>query len=175
MKNIFETEHLIIRSFVPYDAKKLYQNHLEEALARWIPNERYQDIEEAENAIAFYSDCVQKRTLPYVLAIVLKETNELIGDTGINMVEGKEAEAEIGFSICESVSGRGYATEALRAMTEYAMTELGIKSLSGRVLNGNSASVRVLEKSGYTFIEEEFGAEDDPYGKGMMIFMKTCE
>ena len=31
---------------------------------------------------------------------------------------------------------------------------------------------RVLEKNGYTFVQEEFGAEDDPYGKGMLIYRK---
>ena len=39
-------------------------------------------------------------------------------------------------------------------------------------MKGNSASVRVLEKSGYRFVREESGAEDDPYGNGMLVYRK---
>ena len=37
-------------------------------------------------------------------------------------------------------------------------------------MHGNQASVRVLEKNGYTYEKEEFGAEDDPYNNGMWIY-----
>ena len=40
-------------------------------------------------------------------------------------------------------------------------------------MHGNNASVRVLEKNGYEFVKEEFGAEDDPYGNGMLIYRKV--
>ena len=39
---------------------------------------------------------------------------------------------------------------------------------------GNNASVRVLEMNGYEFVKEEFGAEDDPYGNGMLIYKREC-
>ena len=86
MEHIFETEHLRIRKFVMEDAKSLYENHLEEEVKKWIPNESYADIEETKGAINFYVDCVNNGHLPYVLAVELKETGELIGDTGVNEV-----------------------------------------------------------------------------------------
>ena len=60
----------------------------------------------------------------------------------------------------------------LMAMTKYIAETFGINILYGRVMHGNIASVRVLEKNGYEFIKEEFGAEDDPYGNGILIFRK---
>jgi len=167
---MFETEHLRIRKFKPEDAQCLYAHHLEEKVQMWIPNESYADMEEAQDAIRFYIDCVNAKRLPYVLAVELKETGELIGDTGINEVEGKANEVEVGYVICQKHSGKGYATELLNAMTEFAVSTLGIKILYGRVVRGNYASVRVLEKNGYAFLKEEFGAEDDPYGNGMLIY-----
>ncbi len=92
MEYIFETEHLRIRKFEMEDAQYLYENHLEEEVKKWIPNESYVDIEEAQEAIKFYVDCVNSRHLPYVLAVELKETGELIGDTGVNKVEGNSNE-----------------------------------------------------------------------------------
>ena len=55
-----------------------------------MPNESYEDIAEAEDAIDFFSGCVEKDQLPYVLAVVSKQTGELIGDTGINEEFGAE-------------------------------------------------------------------------------------
>ena len=164
MEYIFETKHLRIRKFEMEDAKSLYENHLEEEVKRWIPNESYADIE---------MDCVNSKHLPYVLAVELKETGELIGDTGVNEVEGNLSEVEIGYGICKKYSGNGYATELLKAMTEFITRTFEINVLYGRVMRGNNASVRVLEKNGYEFVREEFGAEDDPYGNGMLIYKKN--
>ena len=66
---------------------------------KWIPNESYQDIAEARDAIKFYADYVDKNQLPFVLAIELKENGKLVGDTGINEVEGKQGEVEVGYCI----------------------------------------------------------------------------
>ena len=172
MACFFETEHLRIRKFAAEDDGALFENHLEEAVKKWIPNESYGDLEEAQRAIRFYADCVNNRRLPYVLAVESKETGELIGDTGINEVEGKPGEVEIGYTICQKHSGKGYATELVKAMTEFAVSAFGVGALYGRVIRGNRSSVRVLEKNGYVFIGEETDAEDDPYGKGMLIYRK---
>ena len=174
MEYMFETEHLKVRKFKIEDAQCLYENHLEEEVKKWIPNESYADIEETQGAINFYVDCVNGGHLPYVLAVELKGTGELIGDTGVNEVEEKTNEVEIGYTICKKHSGKGYATELLNAMTKFIVSAFGINVLYGRVMRGNNASVRVLEKSGYVFVKEEFGAEDDPYGNGMLIYMREC-
>ena len=174
MDCLFETERLKVRKFVMEDAQTLYENHLEENVKRWLPNESYADIEETQSAINFYIGCVNNRRLPYVLAVELKETCELIGDTGVNEVEGKHGEVEIGYCVCSKYSGRGLATELLKAMTEFVVSSFGTDILYGRVMRGNQASVRVLEKNGYVFVKEEMGAEDDPYGNGMLVYKKEC-
>ncbi len=127
-----------------------------------------------ENAnIIFETEHLRVRKyLPYVLAIELKATGELIGDTGVNEVEGNPQEVEIGYSICHKYSGKGFATEIVKAMTELVVETFDIQILYGRVMHGNEASVRVMEKNGYEFVQEEFGAEDDPYGKGMLVYKK---
>jgi ribosomal-protein-alanine N-acetyltransferase len=48
-------------------------------------------------------------------------------------------------------------------------------TIYGRVVHGNDASVRVFKKSDYLFINEEFGAKDDPYGSGMLVFRKAAD
>lgn len=170
MKVFFETEHLLVRELEPEDADRLYENHAEEKVKKWFPNESYADLEEAKGAIRFFRDCVEGDHLPFVLAIQLKETGELIGDTGVSEVDGQPEAVEIGYQICEKYSGRGLATEALKAMTRFSFAKFGATVSYGRVVHGNGASARVLEKAGYIFVNEEMGAEDDPYGNGMLVY-----
>lgn len=170
MEYMFETERLRVRKFETGDAGELYRIHLDEEVKKWIPGESYADPEEAREAAAFFADRAAQIKLPYVLAVELKQTGELIGDTGLNEVEGKPEEVEIGFVICRESRGKGYATELLKTMTIYAVRTFHVSALYGRVMKGNDASVRVLEKSGYSFVTEEAGAEDDPYGNGMLVY-----
>ena len=101
-----------------------------------------------------------------------KDTGELIGDAGVSETEGRPGEVEIGYVICREWRGKGYAAEIVRAMTAHAFSAFRVQAVFGRVLKGNGASVRVLEKSGYRFVREESGAEDDRYGNGMLVYRK---
>ncbi len=172
MGTMFETENLIIRKFRVEDAQQLYENHMDEEVRRWFPNECYADLDEAKDAILFYVDCVDNEHLPYVLGVELKGTGELIGDTGFSQVEGKPDETEIGYCIGQKYRGKRYATELLSAISDFVVSRFDIRVIWGRVVHGNEASVKVLEKNGYQFIREEFGAEDDPYGNGMLVYKK---
>ena len=172
METAFETERLVVRRFRESDAQALYENHLDDEVRKWFPNECYADREEALDAIGFFGDCVDNGHLPYVLGVELKETGELIGDTGISEVEGRPEETEIGYCIGQKYRGRGYASELLDAVSGFAASRFGFRTIWGRVVHGNGASAKVLEKNGYTFVREEFGAEDDPYGNGMLVYRK---
>ena len=185
MDAMFETKRLIVRKFRDADAAPLYENHRDAEVRKWFPNECYADEAEALDAIRFYANCVDGGRLPFVLAVELKETGELIGDTGISEVDGHPEETEIGYCIgqghpeeteigyCvgEKYRGKGYASELLEAISGFVVSRFGVRKIYGRVVYGNGASARVLEKNEYRFVKEEFGAEDDPYGKGMLVYL----
>ena len=147
---------------------------MDEEVRKWFPDECYADPEEARNAICFYADCVDHGKLPFVLGVELKGAGELIGDAGISEVEGKPGETEVGYCIGQKYLGKGYATELLRAISGIVVSRFGIGVIWGRVVYGNEASVKVLAKSGYQFVKKEFGAEDDPYGNGMLVYQLRC-
>ena len=172
MEIMFETKRLAVRKLRDEDADQLYENHLDDEVRKWFPNECYTDREEALDAIRFFAGCVEKEKMPFVLGVELKETGELIGDTGISEVEGRPEETEIGYCIGQKYRGRGYASELLDAVSGFAASRFGFRTIWGRVVHGNGASAKVLEKNGYTFVREEFGAEDDPYGNGMLVYRK---
>lgn len=173
MEVMIETERLIIRPFREEDAQKLFENHLDPEVGKWFPNECYANPEEALDAIRFYADCVRNGHFPFVLGAELRETEELIGDGGISEVEGKPEETEIGYCIGEKYRGKGFASELVAAISDFAVTRFGIRVIYGRVVHGNEASAKVLEKNGYQFVKEEYSAADDPYGHGMLVYRKA--
>ena len=72
---------------------------------------------------------------------------------GIGLHPGKDVErrtAAIGYWLGEEFWGRGIATEALVAVTEYAFSKFDIERLEAFVFEWNLPSARVLEKAGYT-------------------------
>jgi len=76
---------------------------------------------------------------------------EAVGGIGVEL--GRDVfyrSAEIGYWLGEPYWGRGIATEALRAMTEYAFVTFDLCRLQAGVFEWNPASMRVLEKAGYT-------------------------
>jgi len=72
---------------------------------------------------------------------------------GIGLEMGEDVfrkSAEVGYWLGEPFWGRGIATEALRAVTDYAFASFDIIRLEAGVFGWNPASARVLEKAGYT-------------------------
>ncbi len=173
MENILETKRLIIRCFRDEDAQALYENHMDSEVRKWFPNECYADWEEALEAVRFFAGCAERGQLPFVLGAELKQTGVLIGDAGLSEVEGRPGETEVGYCIGQKYRQNGYAAELLEAMSVIAASRFGIREIFGRVVHGNEASEKVLLKNGFQFIQEEFGAEDDPCGNGMRVYSKT--
>jgi RimJ/RimL family protein N-acetyltransferase len=71
----------------------------------------------------------------------------IIGGCGIGAASA--ADPEVGYWIGVPYWGRGYATEAARALIDHAFGEVGCERLSGRARVSNPASRRVLEKCGF--------------------------
>lgn len=75
---------------------------------------------------------------------------EAVGGIGFTLREDVyRRSADLGYWLGEAFWGRGIASEAVRAVTEYAFAQFDICRLSAGVFEGNPASVRVLEKAGY--------------------------
>ena len=76
---------------------------------------------------------------------------ELVGGMGLHPAEREWAEGlEIGYWLTPAAWGRGYATEAARAVVEIARHGLGLKRLLGRHMLDNPASGAVLRKLGFS-------------------------
>ena len=57
--------------------------------------------------------------------------------------------AEVGFLLAPEAQGKGYGTESLHAVCDFAFTTGGLRRLTACVTAGNEASRRLLEKVGF--------------------------
>jgi RimJ/RimL family protein N-acetyltransferase len=84
-----------------------------------------------------------------LFAVISKESNRLIGDCGLEMMDlGGGQVAELGYDFQSLMWGHGYATEAAAAVRDYAFEVLELPRLVSLIRTGNQASRRVAEKIG---------------------------
>ena len=81
------------------------------------------------------------------LAVELRESGELVGHVTLT-VDAANRQGEIGFIFHPDHQGHGYATEAARALIDYAFEHYDLHRICGRLEPRNVASARVLEKLG---------------------------
>lgn len=75
---------------------------------------------------------------------------EHVGFTGLHRIDWRHGCAVTGLLIGRKNKwGQGLATDALRVRTHYAFEVLGLRLLLSEALDGNTASVRMLERAGY--------------------------
>jgi RimJ/RimL family protein N-acetyltransferase len=96
-----------------------------------------------------------------VLAVEVRGTGEVLGYCGLFAVDGRPPdEPELAYELLAAAHGRGYATEAARAVVDWARDH-GHPRLWADVWDWNAASLRVLEKLGFTEVERR---EPGPHG-----------
>ncbi len=75
---------------------------------------------------------------------------EAVGGIGITLQDDvSRRSAEIGYWLSRAYWGRGIATAAVRALTDWAFAHFDLCRLYAGVFEWNPASARVLEKAGY--------------------------
>ena len=82
-------------------------------------------------------------------AVILKDTNEMIGQCGLTMQPWKDTEVlEIGYLFNRAWWHNGYAIEAARACKAYAFDALGAREVCSIIRDTNEASKKVAVRNG---------------------------
>jgi RimJ/RimL family protein N-acetyltransferase len=97
------------------------------------------------------------------LAVVLRSTDELVGDVVLQWVSREHSTGEIGFIVHPDHQGHGYATESVRVLLRLAFEDLQLHRVIGCAEARNVASARVLEKLG---MRKEAHMVENEYVKG---------
>ena len=158
------TENLILRRYRPDDAKQLYDRlGTDPEMYRYSGWNPYATIEMAQETVnGFIENYDADDSYSWVMDI-----DDIIVGT-IGAYDHKHEQIEVGFSVVRAWQGRGLATEALEKVLEYLTENEGITCVTAWCADENTASRKVLEKSGMKPVRTEKAAltvDDRVYDK----------
>ncbi|MEK3731644.1 GNAT family N-acetyltransferase [Paenibacillus sp. FSL M8-0334] len=148
----FESERLLIRAPLWGDGAAVNEAVREsvEELRPWMPwAQTVPTIEESELSIRRARVHFLERK-DMRLHLVHKDTGQLIGSSGLHRMNWKSRSFEIGYWVRTSCQQQGYITEAVHAITHFAIRELQASRIEIRCDSRNTRSRRVAERAGFT-------------------------
>lgn len=140
-----ETKRLLLRMPKLEDAEALFEEYVKDrSVTRYLVWRPHEDIEETRG---FLESRVKgwREGADYTWVITKKPTDRAIGMIGITV---KGFKAEIGFVLARAYWNRGYMTEAIRAVVDWAVEQPEIYRVWAVCDMENPTSGRVLEKAG---------------------------
>ncbi|MBR6728585.1 MAG: GNAT family N-acetyltransferase [Clostridia bacterium] len=142
-----ETERLILRGFCSEDLEALHSYCIKPNVgshAGWKPHET---IADSKRILQEFMTC------GYIWAIVEKESGRLIGSCGLHpdFKRMNEGARMLGYVLDDDSWGRGYMTEAARALVRYGFCALGLSVIGVYHFSSNMRSRRVIEKCGFRY------------------------
>ena len=145
------TERLVLRPFTAADAARVEELAGSRAIAETtlnIPHPYPKGA--AEPWIASQAGSFENGEGVTLAVCNADDPERIIGAVGIS-IEAAHARGELGYWIAVDDWGKGYATEASRALISYAFSALGLHRIQARHFTRNPSSGRVMQKLGMKF------------------------
>jgi RimJ/RimL family protein N-acetyltransferase len=134
---------------VPEDAEVVFRYRSDPDVMRYIPSGPDKSIEETQKILDRFIQHHEKYGFSK-WAAELRETGELIGDSGLLLLE-EGPDFELGYKLAREYWGKGFATECARGWLEAAFSALGLARVVAFADPDNVASIRVIVKLGMQF------------------------
>lgn len=146
-----ETERILLRRFKLSDAEYMFNNWANDReIYRFFTRSPHSDLSQTEQIINEWVNAYSNDDC-YNWAIELKEIGEIVGQISVVHLSEKYSLCEVGFTVGRSFWSKGIGTEALKAVINYLLKEIGINRIEGKHNVLNFPSGKVMEKSGMTF------------------------
>lgn len=144
-----EASRVSLRWLTRDDVDALYAIFSDPDVTRYWSRPPMAGRAEAEQLLAEIGENFQSRT-HYQWGIALRVDGPVIGTCTLFHMDEGNRRAELGYALNRKYWGQGYIQEALRALVGYAFDTLGLHRLEADVDPRNAASIRVLERLGFT-------------------------
>ena len=144
-----ETKRLVLRRLELSDAKELFEGLRNQDGFCYYANKEKVTLE--QQIESFKSLAEKYENLAYYnWAIVQKSDGKIVGAINFK-ANDKNDSVEFSYATDEKFAGRGYMTEALNCVTDFAFSQLKANRVQGGCSVKNLASKRVMEKCGFEF------------------------
>lgn len=147
---VIRTERLLLRPWREKDAEILQSIANHKSISKFT---RVPYPYKLKDAKKFIRDSAKKRRKKeeFCFAIVIKNTNELIGSISLVKINWFYKWAEVGYWIGKDFRGNGFMSEAVRGLLDYGFKKINLNRIEINCFVENKASKRVIEKVGGVF------------------------
>ncbi|MBO4580346.1 MAG: GNAT family N-acetyltransferase [Clostridiales bacterium] len=144
-----DTIRLILRKFEEIDAEPAYRNWAGRPEVQLNYGEPvYKTVKKTSELIRRYIRAYDKK-YSYRWAVIERASGECIGQIAYFLVDPGNEFAEIEYCIGTDYQGKGYATEACKAVIAYGFEKIGLHKVQICVRPSNMPSRKVIEKCGF--------------------------
>lgn len=149
----FDTERLTIRGPLPGDGRRLREAVLEsqEELKPWMPWAVNVQTEEEYEARVREGQAKFLSREDLWLHLYLKGTDTLIGGSGLHRIDWSVPSVEIGYWVRTKYGGKGYITEAVAAITDFAFRVVQAERVFIKMDSRNERSAAVPQRLGFVY------------------------
>ncbi|WP_346939422.1 GNAT family N-acetyltransferase [uncultured Clostridium sp.] len=148
-----ETDNLIMRPFLPSDAKDAVYYSQQPNVSYWMSDMVLHNESEALSWINWLNEKFNINEPFIILAIEYKTEHKCIGVVGVHAKAEIDNEVEILYGISDNYQGNGYATEAAKALIQWFFENTELKYLTAIVKPENISSKTVIKKLGFNYID----------------------
>lgn len=146
-----ESDRLVLRKFTMADAEAMFNTWTNDPeVAQYMRWNAHKDIDETksvlENRMERYSSLST-----YHWAIVLKDTDKLVGNIALICANENDMCGEVAYCIGRDYWGRGIIAEALKKVLYFGLLEVGFNRIEAYHAVNNAASGKVMEKAGMKY------------------------
>lgn len=141
-----ETERLVLRRFTKQDAKEIFEGFVNQKEFLYYTNKKPVTLEEEKASLENIEEKYQNKNY-YNWLITLKNTKQIVGAVNFN-INFKNDSVMFNYAIDNRFTKKGYMTEALMCVKNFAFSEMKVNRFEGGCVVKNIASKRVMEKCG---------------------------
>lgn len=145
---ILETERMLVRESTPGDVEEFYRIYSSPSITYYM-EDLFPDREQEMEYMKAYIEQVYGFYGFGLWTVIKKDTGQIIGRAGLNVREGYEI-PELGFIIDVEHQRQGYGYEVCCNILDYAREKLEFDQVQAFVDKENQASIRLLEKLGFS-------------------------
>ncbi|WP_225834024.1 GNAT family N-acetyltransferase [Streptomyces sp. NK08204] len=120
----------------------------------WIEGSAFQGTRDAAGFMLKAYEAGTHRPEFGVFVLVRREDGRAVGGMGFHRSPDENGRVEIGYDLVESARGNGYATEALRALSEWALARDDVHTLCATIDPDNAPSQAVVSRAGWQKVGE---------------------
>ncbi len=147
-----QTQRLLLKQLNTDFINELYQLRSNKALMYQLDKKPATTMSAVEKLLAEWTMNYENQKF-IDWAILLKRNSTFIGTIGLHYISTKDADAEVGYVLSFKYHQKGYMSEALHKVLEYAFKTLQLKSVYANINPKNEASRALLLK--YNFYQQD--------------------